>query len=172
MKGLQHHLLQLMILLLIGMALLQSTWVYLQVDGAYRLRVTYHQHLPPNCFPLEIQRRLKQRLIKDVPSITSNQIVISSFAGKLNLSLPEISKPRGFYVTLESILNEQIKCLSSEMFSLEETNIHQYGFRLNQIESIQVNSPRTLDYVSILINIIFCLFLARLFLKKKAQPPK
>lgn len=54
------------------------------------------------------------------------------------------------------------------MFSLEETNIHQYGFRLNQIESIQVNSPRTLDYVSILINIVFCLFLARVFLKKIA----
>lgn len=75
-------------------------------------------------------------------------------------------------MNLENILNEQIKCLSNEMFSLEKTNIQQYGFRLNKVESIQVNSPRTLDYVSILINIIFCLFLARLFLKKKAQPLK
>ncbi|MBL3598507.1 MAG: hypothetical protein JMN25_01400 [gamma proteobacterium endosymbiont of Lamellibrachia anaximandri] len=172
MKGLQRHLLQLMILLLIGMISLQSTWVYLQTDGTHRVRVTYHQHLPPHCFPFEAKKRLQKYLIKDIPGITSSQIVISSFADKLNLSLPETSKPRGFYVTLESILNEQIKCLSNEMFSLEETNIHQYGFKLNKIESIQVNSPRSLDYVSILINIVFCLFLARIFLKKIAQPPK
>ncbi|RLJ20099.1 hypothetical protein DJ030_07395 [bacterium endosymbiont of Escarpia laminata] len=167
MKGLQRHLLQLMILLLIGMTLLQSTWVYLQIDDAYRLRVTYHQHLPPNCFPFEIQKRLQQHLLEDNPDITSSQIVISSFADTLYLSLPEISKPRDFYVTLENILNEQIKCLANEVFSLDETSLHQYGFRLHQVESIQVNSPRLLDYASILINIIFCLFLARLYLKKQ-----
>ncbi|MBL3526127.1 MAG: hypothetical protein JMN27_00675 [gamma proteobacterium endosymbiont of Lamellibrachia anaximandri] len=172
MKGLQRHLLQLMILLLIGMISLQSTWVYLQTDGTHRVRVTYHQHLPPHCFPFEAKKRLQKYLIKDIPGITSSQIVISSFADKLYLSLPELSKPRGFYVNLENILNKQIKCLANELLPLKETNMRQYGFRLNQVESIQVNSPRTLDYVSILINIVFCLFLARLFLKKKAQPPK